>query len=183
MPVDKDLLEALEALARSEGKSGTEVLKELISDKVRSKLGREEEPEPARLARVDTGDASGARRKAIERHHAQEFPGSPVVRYQKDPYNETAAEARERWLEEETELDDGVHGLGGQTAGGIFGDGAIATDTYDPMAMSRAERRAETSATARLANILERIEQRMGGGEPAAKLPGARHPALGRGRR
>jgi len=178
MAVDKDLLEALEAIARSEGKSGTEVLKELLGDKVRDKLRQE----PAPLARVSTGDASGARRDAIERHNAQEFPGSPVVRYKKDPYSETAAEAQERWIEEETELDDGVLGLGGQTAGGIFGDGAIATDKYDPMAMSRAERRAETSATSRLANILERIEQRMGGSEPPRRLPGGGHPALGRRR-
>lgn len=59
----------------------------------------------------------------------------------------TDAEVAERWLEEEADLADGVHGIGGQTAGGIFGDHPIATPVYDPSSIQRGEVRAERRVT------------------------------------
>jgi len=173
MPIDKDLEAALEALGRREGKDGNEVLRDLLGEKVRAAAGAA--PPRAALSRTDTGDASRpSRAEAIARHHEKEFPGSPVVRYGGDPYNETPEEAQERWLTEEAELDDGVHGLGGQTAGGIFGDGAISTAIYDPGAMGRADARAGQHAVARIMSLADRFERRLEQMERGARgeLPG-----------
>ena len=50
--------------------------------------------------------------------------------------NETPAEARERWIRQEMNDPNGIYG-GGATSGGVFGDGAIATDHWDPVAVQR----------------------------------------------
>jgi hypothetical protein len=122
------------------------------------------------------------RRKAIERHQQREFPGSPVVRYDRDPYGESPAEAQERWYEEEAALLDGVHGLGGQTAGGIFGGSPIATSVYDPEAMARADSRVAQLANVKLLDVLDRIERRLPpADEPRRELPSTAHRRL-RGR-
>lgn len=183
MPIDKDLEQALEALARSEGKS----TKDLVRELVRERIGRGPEPEPEAksMVHVGTGDASGARRaeraEAIERHHAEEFPGSPVVRYRRDPYAETPAEAQERWLEEEAELPDGVHGIGGQSAGGIFGDAPVATSIYDPMAMARSEGRVGQMVNVRMLQVLDRMERRLEAAE-TRELPSGQARKRLRGR-
>src|SRR5258706_5224616 len=110
-------LSDLQELARIEGKTVDEVKRELLRERLlRGKGGSAEPARPARpappapLARASgLGDASGAamarsREEAIQRHHAQEYAGSPVVRYDRDPYNETPEEAQERWYEEEASL-------------------------------------------------------------------------------
>lgn len=177
MADDDDLKTALEALARREGKSSTDLLAELLRDRVQKEsLGKSDA-----IARTEP-DPRQARRDAIDRHNAQEFPGSPVVRYAQDPYGETPAEAQERWLAEEAELIDGVHGIGGQSAGGIFGEGPIATSVYDPSSEGRAVDRAGSAGHVRLARVLERIEQRLDAHEKPALPPGGRR-RLGRGQR
>lgn len=50
---------------------------------------------------------------------------------------ESPAEARERWIAQEQRDPEGVYGLGGATAGGIFGGGAIPMADYDPAAHNR----------------------------------------------
>jgi hypothetical protein len=178
MAIDKDLEQALEALARREGKSGSELLGELLGGRAKEAVA-----EKAPLARSGPDDRELGRAEAIERHHANDFPGTPVVRYREDPYGETAEEAKERWLAEEAELIDGVHGLGGQSAGGIFGDAAVATSIYDPGAEHRALSQAGHAGSLRLARVLERIEQRLDAAEPARALPGGKRRQLGRGNR
>lgn len=163
----------LAALAEHEGKSVEELQQEIIQDR----LGRGR-PAPSSTAiqqrRPSTGDASGAalsRREADEQHRRQEAPGSPVVRY--DDSHETAAEARERWLESEADLVDGVHGLGGSTAGGIFGGGPIATSVHDPEAHSRAGSQVGLAVSSRMLGVLERLERRLDT-TAAPALPGGR---------
>lgn len=104
---------------------------------------------------------------------------------------ESPADAQERWYREEEELVDGVHGWGGQSAGGIFGDGAIATEEYDPMAEQRAERRTATHAAAQQAVAVTQLTEAVGMlmdrlGAPRGPgniLPGVGRRQLGRGRR
>jgi hypothetical protein len=152
--------------------------------------GKREAPQSSALTRSELGDASGAirrsRSEAIASHNAEEFPGTPVVRHRYDHGNETAEEARERWEEEETELIDGVHGLGGQSAGGIFGDGAISTSVYDPMAHNRADGRLSQQANIRTMRVLERLEGRLDqieGRRPERLGPGDAGKRLTRGKR
>lgn len=179
---------AVRELAEIEGRSVEDIKRELL----RAKLGLPPEQgrgPTAALARSrpapGIGDASGAglarsRQEALQAHQSREFPGSPVVRYDGDPYNETAEQAQERWLEEEAELPDGVHGLGGSTAGGIFGGGPIATNIYDPEAMGRADGRVGQMANIKLLGVIERLEQRLLATEQQARgqLPGAPRGAL-----
>jgi len=194
---------AIRELAEIEGRTVEDVKREML----RAKLGlsgtapeRTERAPNALARRPGSGDASGAdlarvREDAIQRHHSQEFPGSPVVRYRGDHANETASEAAERWYEEEAELPDGVHGLGGSTAGGIFGNGPIATNIYDPEAMGRTDGRVAQQANIKMLGVLERMERRLTAyeEEKAAEqlpppvrggaLPGAATRRLGRGKR
>ena len=182
-----DLDQVFEALARAEGRDVNELKAELLRDRLQQHSGAADAPSraPARpLAR--TGD------RALARDQRVEFPGTPVVRSRRDD-EETAAEAQERWYEEEQELADGVHGWGGQSAGGIFGDGAIATEEYDPMAEQRAEKRTATHATAQQAVAVTQLTEavgtlmdRLGLNDPNAGrniLPGMGRRRLGRGRR
>jgi hypothetical protein len=95
---------------------------------------------------------------------------------------ETPEEAQERWLEEEAELIDGVHGFGGQSAGGIFGEGPIATSVYDPNAEARAAGKAGGMSNVRVARLLERIEERFDDLDKR-RLPGPAARRLPRGGR
>jgi hypothetical protein len=80
--------------------------------------------------------------------------------------DETAAEARERWEAQERADPQGVF-AGGQSAGGIFGSGPIATDTYDPAAMKRTVDVQASAQQARVQHrtleVLERVMERLGG--------------------
>ncbi len=64
-----------------------------------------------------------------------------------------------------------MHGLGGMSGGGIFGDAAVATSIYDPAAMQRAESRAGPAIQLRTLRLLERLEERvLGSGARAGAL-------------
>ncbi len=186
-----DFEAALQAIAKVRGISLAELKKEML-EKAMGLGGAEPSRAPRReLARVSSGDASGAalsRSEALQAHRAQEFPGSPVVRYRDE--DETPEEAQDRWYEEEAELLDGVHGLGGSTAGGIFGDGAIATHIYDPGAMGRGDARIGQQANIKMLGLIERLEQRLNASEEVRgklpqrmvqPLPGGRTRRLGPG--
>lgn len=198
-----DFDQALQALARLKGVPVEQLKREMLEREMGlggsppARAPAREAREPSRaIERAELGDATGSRlarirADAVERHSAQAFPGSPVVRYDGDDRGETAAEAQERWYEEETELPDGVHGLGGQEAGGIFGSGPIATSIYDPAAMGRADGRMASTATAKLLGVIERLETRLtqaeeraalGSGDARGALPGRQSKRLGRGR-
>jgi hypothetical protein len=190
--------QAIKELAEIEGRSVEDVKRELL----RAKLGLSSSPPPERTPtalarRPGSGDASGAdlarvRAEAVQRHQSQEFPGSPVVRYRGDHRDESPEEAQERWFQEESELVDGVHGLGGQSAGGIFGGGAIATSIYDPEAEGRADAKTGQMANIKMLGLIERLEARLTASEAARELPaphrggalpGAATRRLGRGKR
>lgn len=138
---------ALVALARAENKSVEELRRELEQEGLRTRLGRSRavqvaEPAPSR---------------------------EPLARRGRRDEDETPEEARERFYEEEAALIDGVHGFGGQTAGGIFGDGPIATELYDPMAQHRATSRAsahvnieQTRALGELTRTVAALAERVG---------------------
>lgn len=179
-----DLDRALEALAAAEGRSVDELKAELLRERLQRHAGTGAAPARAPLAR--RGPSALAREP-----EEIEFPGSPVVRTTRDDY-ETSAEAQERWYNEEAELIDGVHGWGGQSSGGIFGDGPIATEEYDPQAEMRAERRTATHAQAQqavaltqLSRGLEVLMDRLGVPQHPSQniLPGVGRRQLGRGRR
>jgi len=177
MPADPDDLEvALKALARREGKSRDELLKELLGDRIKTAT----EGKSTEMTRSGVGET---REEAIKRHNANDFPGTAVVSYRQDPYGETPEEARERWLEEEAELIDGVHGFGGQSAGGIFGEGPISTSIYDPGAQQRAMGQMSGVGNLRLARVVERLEARLDQAEGRRALPGPARRRLGRGNR
>jgi hypothetical protein len=195
MSAGDDFEQALQALARIKGTT-VEALKQQMLEREMG-VGSTAGPAPTRrtegraIERIESGDASGAslsrvRAEAIQRHQSQEFPGSPVVRYAGDHRNETPEEAKERWYEEEADLLDGVHGLGGSTAGGIFGEGPISTNIYDPSAMGRADGRMSQTATVKLLGVIERLEQRLTASEQrsaGALPPGPGHRRLPRGGR
>lgn len=50
---------------------------------------------------------------------------------------ESPEEAKERWLRQERSDPQGIYSMGGASASGIFGSGAIPLDDYDPEARSR----------------------------------------------
>lgn len=77
------------------------------------------------------------------------------------PVDETPAEAEERWTREEMEDPDGVFSMGGSTAGGIFGGGPIATDSYDPAARQRAAPAVAAQVQIKQLEVLERMERRL----------------------
>ena len=185
--MSEDFDTVVNALARMRGVSPDEIKREMLEKAMG--LGSSAPPPPARTEqrplarRASTGDASGvslaqSRAEALERHAAEEFPGSPVVRYRDE--EETPAEARERWLEEEAELRDGVHGMGGSTAGGIFGEGPIATNIYDPASHARGDSRESMQVNAKILGVLDRLTQRLDARDAPHELPGAsRRPLAG----
>jgi hypothetical protein len=129
-------IEALRALARAEGKSVEEMARELL----RERVGRA-------LTRRSGGGI-----------YDQDI--TPVTPPTERDRRETPDQARERWLEEEQRDPTGVLGLGGMTSGGIFGDGAVVLDGYDPVAMARAETRALQMMQARSARLVAQLEER-----------------------
>jgi len=75
--------------------------------------------------------------------------------------DETPAEAEARWRQQEMEDPDGVLSLGGMSAGGIFGGGAVSTDTYDPEARQRAAPAVAAQVQIKQLEVLERMERRL----------------------
>lgn len=106
---------------------------------------------------------------SIERRHqdAVQFPTSPQGdgRRPVDYGHETPAEAKERWMRQEMSDPGGIFGMGGQSAGGIFGGGAIPTDSYDPEAMHRgvavAAQHAQAQASIKQLEVMERMERQL----------------------
>jgi hypothetical protein len=193
------LEEAWEALAEAEGMTVEELQASLLRDRMRSHLGARQHETPA-LPPAPTRALAGHSHPLPARFRQEppevEFPGNavgPVRPGRRDDY-ESAAEAEDRWLREEAALEDGVHGFGGQTAGGIFGDAPIATSVYDPQAMQRSEGRAvlrlqgqQAQAIAQLTSAVGELMSRLGPARRgAAALPAAQAPShrrLGRGKR
>lgn len=133
-----------------------EILKDGIKKRLRAATGGTERRRLAERNEPHSGDASAPVRRttAITRRSRESIEfGSPVHGEFDD--DESPEEARERWLHQEHELPDGVHGLGGQTAGGIFGDGPIATEVYDPGSMARGASVRNMQSQARAAEALE----------------------------
>jgi hypothetical protein len=146
-----------------------QLLEELERDGV---VGEEAEEAVARFVQL-----RGSRRGtgAIERRRSEEaiFPSSPqtdpgAIRRAVDYGNESKEEARARWLEQEQNDPDGIFG-GGAVSGGIFGEGMIASERYDPEARMRQVRMEESRATAQAQTmqvaILQRMAARLGIGE------------------
>ena len=109
---DDDTLAMLRALAKERGVS----FEELLADLLRAKAEGRTKIERRQSTAMDIEDKADSRW--------------------------TDAEVAERWMEEERNDPHGVLGPGGMTGGGIFGEGAIATEAYDPMAAQRGESRA-----------------------------------------
>lgn len=74
---------------------------------------------------------------SLTRNRTNDFPVS-AQQYNNgvDYGEETPQEAKERWMRQELEDPNGIYG-GGATAGGVFGDGVVAMDHFDPTAVSR----------------------------------------------
>lgn len=155
--------EALALIAKLDGKSIEDVKKDLAREALARAVGKNAAPEPAPPVPVP-------QQRALARADTQRLP----ARRPDADEEESAEEAERRWIEEETLLPDGVFGLGGQTAGGIFGGGAIATSTYDPESMGRGDQRMghalqlqTARALDRLTNLLDQAEGRARGALPA----------------
>jgi hypothetical protein len=124
--------------------------------------------------------------RAIERRGRQSLDLSGSNRRGLAMYGEeTSVQAYERWMDQEQADPEGVYGPGGGTAGGIFGDGAVAMPDYDPGARRRTESAQGGVAMARLSVVLERLLDRvesLEGREPSQALAG-RDPRRLRGKR
>jgi len=166
MPDDLDA--AFEALARAEGKTVEELKRELL----RNRLGG-----AAPAARPTQALARSGTEMARERREREEF-GSPVVRSRRDT-EESPEDAEERWLAEEADLVDGVHGIGGSTGGGIFGGGPIATPVYDPEAHHRGSRHTASELQIRQTQQMTELIGQVG--ELAERISAQLPPASGRG--
>jgi hypothetical protein len=97
--------------------------------------------------------------------------------------HESKREAYTRWLEQEQADPEGIYGPGGATAGGIFGNAPIAMPDYDPSAHRISEHRQGNATNVKLAQVLDRVLERMdrlesGGGPPPRQLeaPPERRP-------
>jgi hypothetical protein len=147
-------LKRLLDLLLEEGASEDEA-EEIIEGFIARRRGAMADPQNP-LARVGHG--------AIDPAHTPTLgPGQRPVDYG----NETAAEAKERWMRQEMSDPQGVF-AGGSSAGGIFGDGAIATDSYDPGAVRRTvdlrNQAQQAEVQHRTLSVLERVMERLEGG-------------------
>jgi len=91
--------------------------------------------EDARTVAVATLKARRARGQSLASQGSQQ-PSVQTHNNRVDYGEETPAEAKERWIRQEMEDPMGLFG-GGSTAGGVFGSGPIATDSFDPAAVKR----------------------------------------------
>lgn len=62
------------------------------------------------------------------------------------------------WEASESNIPGGAYTPGGTTAGGIFGEGAIPFDNYDPASMGRAAPAIQAQVSLRTLEVLERLE-------------------------
>jgi hypothetical protein len=104
-----------------------------------------------------------AESKLAKREQDLSFPASPQSDGRRVDYgDETPAEARARWEEQERNDPQGIYS-GGAESGGIFGAGPIATDTYDPAAMNRTmsvvERQQNMRVQSEMLNTLKQIQE------------------------
>lgn len=151
-----DIDDAIRALARAEGKSAEALREELLRDAVKARLGK-------------TVTKRDARQPLDAEFDEDAGPVAPRARRRED---ETPEEAKERWYEEEQAHLDGAHGFGGLTAGGIFGDGPVATEVYDPLAHQRAAGRAAALGQVEQARALAGLTQVVGHLAERLGLPG-----------
>lgn len=184
------LTELLAELADEEGIDADELEAVLEVVKRRKKAGTPERA-AAPLARVPREEpvefpAGPNHARAIERRASGRLAvGDAHLRGVQMYGRETAAQAYERWMEQEHDDPEGVYGAGGGTAGGIFGDGAVTMPDYDPGARRRTEAAQGGVAMARLGVVLERLLDRVDsleGRRPAPELRGS-DPRRLRGKR
>lgn len=134
--------------------------------------------EDARAVAVATLKARRARGASLTREPPQQLSVQDHpnrVKYG----DETPAEAKERWMQQEMADPMGLFS-GGASAGGVFGNGPIATDNFDPEAMRRTvDIRAQLEGMKTQREMVEllgemRAELRRGHQEESAKLPSGR---------
>ena len=154
MADDALLLASIKAIAEKQGKTPEEVLAEML--KASSKR-TEPTPEPST-------ELAAPSERGVERYR---FPRNSMTsphlsRERIEMYeNESAAEARERWFAEESMMDGGVLSPGGMSAGGIFGDGVIATEGYDPAGQMRYEKRASAAVQLKTLEVLNEMRREL----------------------
>lgn len=173
---DELLLASIKAIAEKQGKTPEEVLAEML--KASSKKTEPSEPSTALSAPSERGvERYEFKRNSMTSPHLSR---ERIAMYE----NESAAEARERWYAEESMDDGGVLSPGGMTAGGIFGDGVVATEGYDPSSQMRYERRAGAAMQLKTLEVLNEMRrelaasrettQRLLAERERARLPGRR---------
>ena len=131
------------------------------------------------------GGGAALQRRAPERSaEMRKFSASaqdyePMVDYGE----ESAAEAEERWLQQEMNDPDGLF-AGGATSGGVFGDGTIALSNCDPAARSRVMQNQnqvlQMRATAETLRLLNEINNSRRELPPAEDAPPKLGSAFGR---
>lgn len=148
-----------------------ELIRELATE-----MGLDEDEAEALLAAVQAKRKK--RETALAKRDSEEiaFPvgptgGSRAIARGRDMYgDETPAEAKERWMDQEMDDPEGAYGPGGMTSGGIFGEGSVAMPDYDPTARARTENRLGGRVQLRILEVLERFDRRL---EAAEKASGA----------
>lgn len=66
---------------------------------------------------------------------------------------------RREWEQSESNTPGGAYTPGGSTAGGIFGDGPIPFDNYDPASMGRAAPAIQAQVSLKTLEVLQRLEE------------------------
>lgn len=98
-----------------------------LSEMIRALI--EEGLDPREAARVAVQTLKGTK---LSRTEGEKITSPRAADYG----NESAEQARRRWEEQERRDPQGVFS-GGMSGGGVFGQGAIATEGYDPEAIRR----------------------------------------------
>lgn len=100
--------------------------------------------------------------------------------------NETPAQAQERWLAQEMADPNGVFG-GGASAGGVFGDGPVILDNFDPLAVKREmEMRSQLAGMTtqrEMVELLREMRQELRGEKQLPKAENAFGRRLGKKKR
>lgn len=118
--------------------------------------------EPLEAAKL-AASTMRAESKLAKREQDLSFPSSPQSDHRRVDYgHETPAQARARWEEQERNDPQGIYS-GGMETGGVFGSGPVATDSYDPAAMSRTmgmvERQQNLRVQAEMLHTLRQIQE------------------------
>lgn len=146
-------------------------LQELIAHLIKDQGLSEEEALEAASALIKARRGGNIQRVAPRSAEERKFsPSAQDYDRTVDYGEETAAEAQERWYQQEMNDPDGLF-AGGATMGGVFGEGAVSMANFDPMARSRAMNNMAQVQQLRATQETLRLLQEMSAQQQRRELP------------